>query len=44
MYAVPSFLKSKAETQEEVKEWSVKQSILVTEPFQEKGFIYFLTV
>lgn len=37
-------MKNKSETQEEVKEWPVKQSILVTEPFQEKGFIYFLTV
>lgn len=34
-------MKNKAETQEEVKEWSVKQSILVTEPFQEKKFYLF---
>lgn len=44
MYAVPSFIKSKDETQEEVKELSVRQSIVLTERFQEKDFIYFVTV
>lgn len=41
MYSVPSFVKNKDETQEEVKEWPVKQSILATECFQEKSFYLF---